>query len=707
MVRVEKLTAKTVLEAPNYSPPVPNANGTQGLFTVSTYDFASGKHTQYLRVIDLAGRGVSTIVSGDNIHDAHWIPGPHDEILYVQSDDKGKTQVKIARTGDLPGDHDWVMQIDAPIANLKLKLLREGQVAFVFTGLAGDDGELFNEEAVEKKNSARVFDTTYVRTWTSYYKPQRYGLWYTILSKNDGPWELKWPCHNLLHNSPDIEPHSLYGPFGNASTHYDIAPNGIAFNARKLETHDLQEKQNSYPYYCPLDSYEAPPPAKPAPIALPENVSAGQASNMRLSPNGEDIGFFHASADDIINIRLYIASIKNLASYDAFKRIDPDEDPEHYEPPASFEFAGRSDTVIMQKKVTGRMALAQLVLKHGEKPRYFTFDDTVASYAPLRAGDWTTLLVARTSFLESALWQIINVPGASVDHTIFCATKNGRKYGLHEGMVSDIWFEGADGLCVHALVVRPSTFDANKKYPWVLALHGGPLGDWSTGWSPRWNAAAWAEQGYILILPNISGSTGYGLDFARRVNDEWGGKPYQDIVNLVEHLDQIPYLDHAKGILTGLSYGGYMMSWLFSHEVSKRFCGAIWQDGIFSIPTMLLQSDVSLDTAAFGTKPPYPWENAAHLEKFNPARPELLRKWAEYAPPTLVVHGEKDYRCPVTEGLAVFNTLQTQGVPSKMLLFEDEGHMVVKPENMLVCYEATWAWMQKCIQGDLENARRG
>lgn len=164
MVQVENLTAKTVLEAPNYSPPVPNANGTQGLFTVSTYDFESGKPTQQLRVFDLAGRGVATIASGENVHDAQWIPGTHDEILYLQSDDKGKTQVKVARTGDLPGDHDWVMQVDAPIANLKLKLLREGQVAFVFTGLVGDDGQLFNEEAVEKKDSARVFDTTYVRT---------------------------------------------------------------------------------------------------------------------------------------------------------------------------------------------------------------------------------------------------------------------------------------------------------------------------------------------------------------------------------------------------------------------------------------------------------------------------------------------------------------------------------------------------------------
>ena len=164
MVQVEELTAKAALEAPNYSPPVPNANGTQALFTVSTYSFASGKPTQQLRVIDLARRGVTTIASGENIHDANWIPGRHDEILYLQSDDKGKTQVKVARTGDLPGDHDWVMQIDAPIANLKLKLLREGQIAFVFTGLADDDGKLFNEETVDKKNGARVFDTTYVRT---------------------------------------------------------------------------------------------------------------------------------------------------------------------------------------------------------------------------------------------------------------------------------------------------------------------------------------------------------------------------------------------------------------------------------------------------------------------------------------------------------------------------------------------------------------
>jgi dipeptidyl aminopeptidase/acylaminoacyl peptidase len=277
----------------------------------------------------------------------------------------------------------------------------------------------------------------------------------------------------------------MYGPFGNASSHYDIAADGIAFNARKLGTHDLQEKQNSFPFYCRLHSYDAPPPAKPAPIALPDNVSAGQASNMRLSPDSKHIGFLYASADDIINTRLCIASTEDLSSYDAFHRVNPREDQEHYEPPVGFEFAGRSDTIIMQRKVTGRAALAHLVLKQGEKPRYFTFDDTITSFAPLREGDWTTLLVARTSFIESALWQIVNVPGASVDHTIFSATKNGRKYGLSEAMMSDFWFEGADGLCVHALVVRPSTFDKDKKYPWVVMLHGGPLGDWSTGWSAR------------------------------------------------------------------------------------------------------------------------------------------------------------------------------------------------------------------------------
>lgn len=214
--------------------------------------------------------------------------------------------------------------------------------------------------------------------------------------------------------------------------------------------------------------------------------------------------------------------------------------------------------------------------------------------------------------------------------------------------------------------------------------------------------AAWAEQGYVVVLPNISGSTGYGLSFARRINDQWGGKPYEDLLNLMTYLEDVSYLDHSKAVLAGASYGAYMVSWILGHEIAKKFCCAIWHDGIFDIPTFMLQTDSVVDDASFGGSA-YVWKNSKNLDKYNPARPELLKNWAKYAPPTLVIHNERDYRCPITQGLAVFNTLQAQGVPSRFLTFEDEGHMMAKPENSLLWHETVWEWMEKCCAGEVKR----
>ena len=204
------------------------------------------------------------------------------------------------------------------------------------------------------------------------------------------------------------------------------------------------------------------------------------------------------------------------------------------------------------------------------------------------------------------------------------------------------------------------------------------------------------------MLPNLSGSTGYGLAFARRINDSWGGKPYEDLVNLVNCLKSFPYLDQDRAVLAGASYGAYLISWIFGHDLARVFCCAIWHDGVFAIPTLMLQTDFPDDDSAFAG-PPYIWQNSKNLEKFNPARPDLLKNWARNAPPTLVVHSEKDYRCPVTEGLAMFESLQAQGVPSRFLTFPDEGHWVLKPKNSLEWHKTVWDWMRRCCKGEVKR----
>jgi dipeptidyl aminopeptidase/acylaminoacyl peptidase len=134
-----------------------------------------------------------------------------------------------------------------------------------------------------------------------------------------------------------------------------------------------------------------------------------------------------------------------------------------------------------------------------------------------------------------------------------------------------------------------------------------------------------------------------------------------------------------------------------------KFCCVIWHNGVFNLPTFMLQSDLPADDAAFGHRPPFLWDNAAALERYNPGRPELLRRYASSAPPTLVIHSEKDYRSPITEGLALFQTLQAQGVPSRFLTFEDECHWVLRPENSLVWHQTVWDWMRRCVDGEIKR----
>lgn len=174
---VHKLTPELLLSAPRRSPGVPNAKGSQLLYTVSTHSFEEedenddpGKTKKELWIMDVASGGASHITSDDKAHDAHWIPGTNDQIIYLLDGEKGETKVMTARNGDLPSQHTLMKVIDAPVANLKVKLLENGNVIFVVTGLVGPDGSLFNEKTAKKKKSTgRIFDTPNVRAVSEFF----------------------------------------------------------------------------------------------------------------------------------------------------------------------------------------------------------------------------------------------------------------------------------------------------------------------------------------------------------------------------------------------------------------------------------------------------------------------------------------------------------------------------------------------------------
>jgi dipeptidyl aminopeptidase/acylaminoacyl peptidase len=249
-------------------------------------------------------------------------------------------------------------------------------------------------------------------------------------------------------------------------------------------------------------------------------------------------------------------------------------------------------------------------------------------------------------------------------------------------------FKGANDEEVQGFMVKPPGFDPNKKYPLKFLIHGGPQGAWGNSWTYRWNAELFAATGnYVVVMINFHGSTGYGQKFTDSISGDWGGKPYVDLMKGLDYVEKTyPFIDKNHEAALGASYGGYMANWLLGH--TNRFKCIVSHDGVFNAVSAYGTTE-ELWFSNWEFKGP-PWKNR-----------ELYRKWSphEYAQnfktPTLVVHGQNDYRIDVSQGFDLFTTLQVLKVPSKMLYFPDEGHWVLKPQNSRLWYKTVNDWVDQ------------
>ena len=249
------------------------------------------------------------------------------------------------------------------------------------------------------------------------------------------------------------------------------------------------------------------------------------------------------------------------------------------------------------------------------------------------------------------------------------------------------WFDGAGGTKVQAMLIRPPDFNANKKYPLVVVLHGGPQTMWSNAWGYRWNAQVFSAPGYVTLMINRRGSTGYGQKFTDEITNDWGGKAYVDVLDGVDYtLKKYPFCDGNRMAAVGGSYGGYMANWIATH--TGRFKAIISHAGIYDKNAMYATEEL--------------WFEEHDMQGLPWTNPESYRKWApltyaadlaKYKTPTLVIAGERDYRVPYTQSLEFFNTLQREGVPSKLVVYPDEGHWILRPQNAAFWYKTFLDWL--------------
>ncbi|MCP4964434.1 MAG: S9 family peptidase [bacterium] len=258
---------------------------------------------------------------------------------------------------------------------------------------------------------------------------------------------------------------------------------------------------------------------------------------------------------------------------------------------------------------------------------------------------------------------------------------------LDLGDVSEFSFSGADLETIQAHIVYPPGFDRTKKWPLVHNIHGGPHNASGGSWHWRWNTQAFAAAGYVVVSVNFHGSDSFGDDFTRSIRGAWGEKPMQDIMAATDHLLGQGFIDENRMAIIGGSYGGYLVSWIMGH--TDRFASAVCHAGVTDLLGQWA-SDITAgrETAIGGT----PWEDMDAVQRWSP-----LAHTADMTTPTLVIHGELDYRVVVTQGLSLYGILKQKGVDARLSYYPDEGHWIEKPQNSIHWYGEVMAWLERYI----------
>ena len=258
----------------------------------------------------------------------------------------------------------------------------------------------------------------------------------------------------------------------------------------------------------------------------------------------------------------------------------------------------------------------------------------------------------------------------------------------------ELEWNGALGKKVHGFLLKPRNFNASTKYPLVVLIHGGPQSAWYDSWSYRWNPQLFTDAGYVVFMPNPRGSLSYGQQFVNEISADWGGRAFIDLKNgVAEVLRRNTFIDKTRIGGAGASYGGYLVDWILGHNNDPRFRfkALVSHAGVYNLTSMYGATEELwfVEWEFKGT----PWSNPAMYQRWSP------HMFAQnFNTPTLVTAGELDYRVPYTESLQLFTALQRKGVESKLVLFPDEGHWILKPQNSQFWYKTVLEWFDKQLK---------
>lgn len=509
--------------------------------------------------------------------------------------------------------------------------------------------------------SGRTYDQLFVRHWDSWTDGQRSQLFVLPLAggKAAGPGRAIEGA--LVGDSPSK-------PMGGGEELAWSRDGSTVYFA-------LREAGRIEPLSTNLDIFAAPADGSTSPVNLtPDNKGTDTAP--AVSPDGRWLAWtaMKRAGYEADRLVLWVRDLQTGQTRALTEKWDRSV--------GSLKWAPNSASLYVTAEDVLDVPLFRVDLADGEAHR-LTGAGHVAAFAVQPDGGLVYALDSITAPADLYAW----APSGKV--TRLTSVNAAKLAGVDVPAMTRFNFKGADGDTVWGWALRPAQLAAGAKAPVAFLVHGGPQGSFNDSWSYRWNPMAWAGHGYAVVSVDFHGSTGYGQAFTDAINQSWGGRPLTDLkAGLKAATERFDFLAGDDVCAAGGSYGGYMMNWIEGNWPDRFKC-IVQHDGVFDARAMAYETEeLWFDEWEHGGKPYY--EDPAAFEKWNPVNDVV--KWKT---PQLVITSEKDFRIPYTQGLAAFTALQRRNIPSKLLVFPDENHWVLKPKNSLQWYRTVFDWMDQ------------
>lgn len=634
------------------------------VFTVSVTDLENNKRRTDLYLAATDGswtRRLTTHEASDSqgrwSADGKWI--------YFLSSRTGSSQVwRIPVDG---GEAEQVTKL--PLDLDALEVSPDGRFLvfsmMVFPGTTPEETKNQLEEREKRKASGRLYDRLFVRHWDSWEDGRRNHLFVYQLAEG-----------SYVDVMKEMDADCPSRPFG-GSEEYAMSPDGkvLVFSAKDVGREEAWST-NFDLFWVDL-----------AKGGKPKKLTTNPAwdTQPRFAPHGKVLAYLAMKRPGYESDRFDIVIRDLVTGNERRVVVRADSSSRGDRSPSDLTWSKDGRFLYCTADHLGQKAIFAVDVLTGES-RIVVGEGTCSQVADLGNG---RLLFGMNSLLGPTELYTVAKEGNDVKRV----TKlNDQKVAQARfGKPEQFSFQGAQGDTVYGYIVYPVDFQPGKKYPVAFLIHGGPQGSFGNDFHYRWNPQAYAGAGYAAVMIDFHGSTGYGQEFTDSINNDWGGKPFEDLmIGLDFALAKYPFLDGTRVAALGASYGGYMINWI-AGKAPDRFTCLVCHAG--NLDERMAYFDTEELWFPEWDHQGVPWEKPQNYSKHNPI--ELAANWKT---PMLVIHGARDYRVVDTQGLSTFTLLQRKGIPSQLLYFPDENHWVLKPHNSIQWHETVLAWLDRWLK---------